>query len=86
MKRLVIEIREPGDRELPGPFDMVDELGRRADGLNFDELLGQVVSMVHPNLGHAQYAMRTPEEWAELRGRRRKKPDVTVEVFCDIPF
>ena len=66
MKRLVIEIPEPGDERYQRcGFDVVDEQDRRANGLNFDEMLGQVVSITHPKLdGRPQYAMKTSHEWA----------------------
>jgi hypothetical protein len=53
-------------------FDVIDEHGRMCDGLGFDEMLGQVVSMTHPKLGTPQYRMQTPEQWAEERERRFK--------------
>lgn len=57
-----------------GMYDVVLPDGRRCDGLSWDEMLGQVARLTHPNL-HADsgYAMRTPEEWdqhwVELRSK-----------------
>lgn len=69
MRRITIEF---GEHAVPGcPFDVVDEYGRRCDGLAFDEMLGQVVSLTHPQLGRAQYQMLTPEDWATRRERFR---------------
>lgn len=85
MKRLVIEIREPGDDEMGSSFDVVDEQGRRAHGLGFDEMLGQVVSLTHPKLGTEQYAMRTPEEWAAIE-REREKRFLAKRALDDAPF
>ncbi|AJW47708.1 hypothetical protein TK49_23700 (plasmid) [Ralstonia mannitolilytica] len=48
-------------------FDVVLPDGRRCDGLGWDEMLGQVAHLTHPNLGAPRYAMRTPEEWAAYR-------------------
>ncbi len=44
-------------------FDVIDAKGRRAQGLTFDEMLGQVVELMHPRLdGRPRYPMRTPKE------------------------
>lgn len=66
MRRLTIEVPEPGDEDFSARgFDVVDESGRRARGLGFDEMLGQVIAMTHPRLdGQPQYRMQTHEMWA----------------------
>ena len=50
MKRFIIEVPEPSDEIIGCGFDLVDEDGRRANGLNFDEMLGQVIALTHPKL------------------------------------
>ena len=99
MKRLVIEIPEPGDERYQRcGFDVVDEQDRRANGLNFDEMLGQVVSITHPKLdGRPQYAMKTREEWsADMAARMSRNTQASVlaaalgapesEPLDDLPF
>lgn len=71
MKRLVIEIPEAGDESQV--YDVVDDKGRRAGGLSFDEMLGQVVAMTHAQLGTPRYPMKLAAEWDKTR-------------FADIPF
>lgn len=79
MRRLVIEVPEPGDpEENRCGFDVVDSDGRRCGGLGFDEMLGQIVSLCHPKLGRPHYRMRTQDEWEAERARRLQshlKPD-----------
>lgn len=65
MKTITIEIPEPGDEEQC--FDVVDEDGRRCNGLCFGELLEQITRMALPlSVRKHAYAMRTPEEWKQL--------------------
>ncbi len=66
MKRITIEIPEAGDRH--GGFDVVLEDGRRCNGLNFDEMLGQVIGLAHRKLGHHQYRMESQEYWDKRFG------------------
>lgn len=47
----------------------VQEGDRYHDRLTWDEMLGLVVSITHPQLGKAQYRMATAEEWAEWERR-----------------
>ena len=37
-----------------------------ADGLGFDEMLGQVVNLLHPKVARARYQMLNFEEWKRL--------------------
>ena len=71
MKTLTIEIAEPGEERCG--FDVVDEQGRRCDGLSWDEMLGQVAMLTIPpaRVGNG-FAMHTPEEWAEKRAKWRQ--------------
>ena len=63
-----VEVRDCGSG-----FDVVMPDGRRCDGLGWDEMLGQVAHLTHPNLGAPRYAMRTPEEWAAYRAEIAKR-------------
>jgi len=46
-----------------GGFDIHE--GERYSGLlSFDEMLGEVVRLTHPQLGDSHYGMLTPEEHA----------------------
>lgn len=82
MKRLIIEIPEAGDQTTL--FDVVDEAGRRCDGLAFDEMLGQIVMLtigaVHPSRIGQGYAMHTPDEWAGQREERENKRHAPVAL------
>jgi len=40
-----------------------------ADGLTFDEMLGQVVELLHPDIAKPRYRMMTAEEWNEWNRR-----------------
>ena len=73
MRKLTIEIAEPGDDDIPG-FDVVDEQGRRCDGLSWDEMLGQVAMLTIPpsRVGNG-FAMHTPAEWSAQREARLKR-------------
>lgn len=44
------------------------------DQLCWDEMLGQVVSLTHPQLGKERYQMRTSAEWAEYNKRFEPTP------------
>lgn len=72
MRTLTIEIAEEGDH-ITG-FDVVDEQGRRCDGLSWDEMLGQVAMLTIPpaRVGNG-FAMHTPEEWAAQREARQQR-------------
>ena len=72
MKTLTIEISEPGD-ERQG-FDVVDDQGRRCDGLCWDEMLGQVAMLtIPPGRVGTGYGMHTPEEWKAQREARLQR-------------
>lgn len=49
----------------------VVQAGRMADGLAFDEMLGQVVNLLHPKLGTPRYPMLTREEQAAAEARHK---------------
>lgn len=74
MRTYTIEVPDDDDRAKGRMLDIVDERGRRCDGLAFDELIGQVINLAHPGLRKEHYLMRTPEEWATLRARRAPPP------------
>lgn len=69
MRTLTIRVPEEGD-EPRCLFDVVDAEGRHADGLSFDEFIGQVISLTHPKLGAPQFKMLTDAQWAEDTARR----------------
>lgn len=77
MKTLTIEIPEPGDDRM---FDVVDQDGRRCDGLSWDEMLGQVAMLTMPpaRLGNG-FAMHTPDQWAAQREARRQRQQDTCK-------
>lgn len=58
MRTLTIEIGGPNG------FDVVDEQGRRCNGLSWDEMLGQVAMLTMPEcrLGNG-FRMLTQEQW-----------------------
>ena len=63
MKKITIEIPEPGDEEKH--FDVVLEDGRRCNGLCFGELLEQITHLALPmSVRKEAYPMKTPEDWA----------------------
>ena len=74
MKLFTIEVPEDGDRNSDScGFDIIDCNGLRCNGLNWGELIDQVVSLTHPRLdGTPQYKMMTDEEWEN--GLRRAAP------------
>ena len=86
MRTLVIEIPEPHDERQTCGFDVVDEQGRRCNGLSWDELIGQITSLTHPAITppRPQYAMRTPFEWETERAARMKR--APGQIFEDVPF
>jgi hypothetical protein len=57
----------------------VREGDRYHDQLCWDEMLGQIAQLTHPQLGAARYQMRTEAEWAEYSKRfepkRERAPD-----------
>jgi hypothetical protein len=61
MRAITIEYG-PG---VPAFADVVDEYGRRCNGLCMGEMLEQVVGLVLQ--GEARYRMETPEGWEALR-------------------
>lgn len=70
MKLITIEVPEPGDENQH--LDVVDEAGNRCDGLTFDEMLGQVISMTYRprDGGQPRYRMQTREAWEAERAYR----------------
>lgn len=54
-------------------FDVVDEYGRRCNGLAFEEMVGQVIELTHPSIGSARFRMLTPEQWQEQEERRARE-------------
>lgn len=65
MRAITIEIDDGNN------FDVVDEQGRRCNGLAWDEMLGQVAVLTIPigRVGKG-YQMQTAEEWAADRAHR----------------
>lgn len=51
--------------EVSDPFHFIVSSDGRSVVLSFDELLAQIVSMCHPDLGKPRYEMRTAAEWEE---------------------
>ena len=74
MKRFTIEVPEVGDpASNTCGFDVVDCNGLRCNGLNWAELIDQVVSITQPRLdGKPQYKMLTDEDW--VKGLLRAAP------------
>jgi hypothetical protein len=66
MRTLTIEYAGHGK----GPFDVVDEYGRRCNGLCLGEMLEQVVGLTVED--RARYQMLTEEQWAD-RARESSK-------------
>ena len=77
MRKITIEIPEP--RDSSQLFDVVDEQGRRCDGLTFGEMLEQLVLFcaaappIKDKAGRAHYKMATPEEWERWRRSLEEK-------------
>lgn len=76
MKTITIRIASEGE-PFPGAF-VVEQDGKHHDGLGWDEMLGQVVSLTFDNVkdriarwgGNGLYPMKTSAEWEEERNRR----------------
>jgi hypothetical protein len=68
MRTIAIEITADNDFT-------VREGDRSAEGLCWDEMLGQVTELTHPRLGDGRYAMRTDAEWAEYNKRFAPRPE-----------
>ncbi|HSC06781.1 MAG TPA: hypothetical protein VLD59_08140 [Steroidobacteraceae bacterium] len=82
MKTFTIRIHEPGDGS---GFDVVDSEGRHADGLCWDDFIGQVVSLTHPKLGVPQYMMRTDAGWAENRVAHNQRMETYRQQLATAP-
>ena len=71
MRTLTIEIPEPGEDRM---LDVVDQDGRRCNGLSWDEMLGQAAMLTMPpaRLGNG-FCMQTQEQWdAEAAARAER--------------
>ena len=74
MRKITIEIPEQGDAHRM--FDVVDEQGRRCDGLCFGEMLEQLIVFCAEAIqirGRRGYKMATPEEceqWKRSLGEK----------------
>lgn len=72
-----------GSPQWPNAF-VVEQGDRQNDGLNWDEMVGQVAGLTHPQLRKPHYPMLTPEESAErerqLAVRRARSPEQPVAV------
>jgi hypothetical protein len=65
MRRLTIEFPAPGES---GQCDVIDEYGRRCDGLCWGEMLEQVARLTMPHGAPGRgYRMQTPEQWQAER-------------------
>jgi hypothetical protein len=60
VRRYTVEVDERGW------CNVIDEYGRETGRLAFDEMLGQMVSLAHPEVADARYTMQTPEAWERL--------------------
>lgn len=76
-----ITIRFEDSHGLGRGFDVADDTGRVADGLTFDEMLGQLVSLAHPDLrtNAPRYGMQTPAQH-DQRKREREAQQVESEA------
>lgn len=72
MRTITIEIADGNDFT-------VREGSRYADRLCWDEMLGQIAQMTHPNLGDPRYAMLTEEEHAE---KNRQWLEAAAKSVC----
>ena len=72
MRRFTIELRtrEEADADRACRLDLVDEDGRRCDGLCLGELLEQVTSLCHQKLGEPADPRKTPDQWHAEREAR----------------
>lgn len=52
------------------PGFTVTQGDRSADGLGWDEMIGQVIELTHPKIGSAHYRMMTPAERRVDEARR----------------
>lgn len=79
MEPIRIRIAGEGDH-FPGSF-VVEQGDRHHDGLGWDEMLGQVVSLTYAQVagriarwgGNGLYPMKTSEEWEEEGARRDRR-------------
>ena len=80
MKPITIRIAGP-DEQFPGSF-IVEQGGHYADGLGWDEMLGQIVALTMrvpevrdriSRFGPGLYSMETPEERAEREALREAR-------------
>lgn len=86
MKPITIRIAGE-DEKFPGAF-VVEQDGRHHDGLGWDEMLGQVVSLTFASVqdriarwgGNGLYPMKTAEEWAEERRRQQVRGRTMAEA------
>lgn len=93
MKTITVEI-SVSDHGMGGGFDVVDWYGRRAGFLSFEEMLGQVISLAHPNVGAPRFLMLTEEEWAardaeriaRIAAQREPAARIVDDNADDIPF
>lgn len=85
MKAISIRIADEGE-QFPGAF-VVEQDGKHHDGLGWDEMLGQVVSLTFDNVkdriarwgGNGLYPMKSSAEWEEERNRRLGAAEQTIE-------
>ncbi|WP_199086033.1 hypothetical protein [Bosea sp. ASV33] len=76
MKAITIRIADENE-QFPGSF-VVEQDGKHHDGLGWDEMLGQIVSLTYLSVqgriarwgGHGLYPMKSAEEWRSERERR----------------
>lgn len=75
MRTLTIEIRTPDETaaEDISRLDVVDEQGRRCNGLGIGELIEQLVGLCHPDLGRPQYPMKTAADWKAGRSAQAER-------------
>lgn len=83
MRTLTIRIPEAGDPRCG--FDVVDSEGRHANGLAWDEFIGQVVALTHPKLGSPQYRMQADEQWATESFDREARAAQTRAARAEAP-
>ena len=65
MRRFVIETDGRGN------CNVLDEYGRETKQLTLGEMLEQMVSLCHRQLGSPQFGMMTPEAWDERWQQRQ---------------
>lgn len=61
------------DSESGGHSIEVRENGQTTGQLAWDEMLGQVAAMTHPDLNKGRYPMRTEEEWNRMDEARMER-------------